>query len=141
VNGPALAVTVSLIVMLIAPAAARGQALGRLAWTVCDQAGSVLAGVTLTIRGDENRDSQTNPAGRFDFPDLPPGDYELTTTLRGFDSAHRRINFRTGETVSVSLAMVVAVLEQTVVTASKVGAGDTQSIPMAVSVVSGDLEG
>jgi hypothetical protein len=96
VNGPALAVTVSLIVMLIAPAAARGQALGRLAGTVCDQTGSVLAGVTLTIRGNENRDSQTDPAGRFDFPDLPPGDYELNATLRGFDSAHRRINFRTG---------------------------------------------
>ena len=42
-----------------------------------------------------------------------------------------------GERVSVSLALRVGILEETIVTAAKAGARDLQSVPMAVSAVSG----
>jgi iron complex outermembrane receptor protein len=68
---------------------------------------------------------------------LPPGDYELTAALEGFETTRRAIHLEPGATLSLSLTLFVASLEETVVTAGKTGEADIQSIPMAVSAVSG----
>jgi len=80
--------------------AAVGQlATGSIQGLVSDKSGAVVPNAAVTVANPAtgfSRKGVTNGAGLYDFPDLPPGDYELNATLRGFDSAHRRINFRTG---------------------------------------------
>jgi iron complex outermembrane receptor protein len=114
----------------------RGQTPGQLAGTIYDQTGSALPAVTVSLKGPQARATQTNGEGRLEFRNLQPGEYELTATLSGFEPLHRAIRVQPDQTSTVSLTMVVAILEQTVVTATKAGRGDVQSIPMAVSAVS-----
>jgi iron complex outermembrane receptor protein len=108
----------------------------QLSGTVYDQTGGALAGVTVVIRASVDREAQTDGAGRFEFRGLSPGDYALRAELNGFEPLQREVRIQAGETATVSLIMVVAILEQTVVTAAKVGVNDVQSIPLAVTAVS-----
>ncbi len=108
---------------------------------VYDHTGGALPRVVITIAGPENRETQSDGGGRFEFRDLPPGEYLLEATLGGFAPSRRVVRLRSGETATLSVTMAVAFLEQTFVTAAKDGAVDVQSIPVAVSAVSrADLE-
>ncbi len=117
---------------------ARAQELGRLSGSIRDQTGAVLARVTVTVRGIEVRELKTDGVGAFEFEGLPPGEYELTAALAGFEIARRTIRIQPGTAPSLSLTLVVAILEETVVTAAKTGEADIQSLPMAISAVSRD---
>src|SRR4051794_26396635 len=125
------------IVMSVAMAIAAdaGQA-GQLAGSIYDQTGGALVGVSVTVRGAVSGEGRSDAEGRFELRDLPPGDYDLSTALDGFASAHRAIRIPAGETVFVSLAMVVAPFGETVVTSARVGGRDIQSTPLAISAVS-----
>ncbi len=103
-----------------------------------DQTGGALASVTVTLKGPDTRTTTTDEAGRFEFRDLSLGDYALRAELRDFEPVDRDVRIQAGAAVSVSLTLIVAILEQTVVTAAKSGAGDVQSTPMAVSALSDD---
>ncbi len=120
----------------VASAAAFPQSAGTLAGSLFDQTGGALVNVTLDLRGAVVRERRSDSAGRFEFRDLPPGDYELTATLAGFESIHRAIRVGSGKTISVSLTMVLASVEQTVVTAAKTGTTNVQSSPLAISAIS-----
>jgi iron complex outermembrane recepter protein len=127
-----------LVMTLAVPASAQTPRDGQVAGSVSDQTGGALVGVAVTVRGADVRELFTDAEGRFAFPDLRPGEYELTAALPGFESSRRAIRVQPGDTVTVSLTLVVAVLEQAVVTAGKAGATDVQSMPSAISAVSSD---
>jgi iron complex outermembrane recepter protein len=116
---------------------AHGQTGGQLHTSIYDQTGGPLSGVTITIDGPASRVAQTSTEGMLEFGDLPPGDYALTAVLTGFESLRRTVRVQSAETSTVSLTMVIAGLEETVVTAAKVGADEVQAIPMAVTALSG----
>ena len=120
-------------VLLLAQAASAQP--GRLEGSTSDATGAALAGVTLTVRGGASREERSDSSGRFEFRDLPAGEYELRAVLVGFQSRERVVRVQPGATVSVSLTMAVGVLEHTVVTGTKTGAADVQSMPMAISSV------
>jgi iron complex outermembrane receptor protein len=120
-----------------APSAA--QQPGHFQGTVYDQTGGVLAAVTVTMRGPITRETKSDAAGRFEFRSLPAGDYDLSAVLKGFEPASREIRIHPGETVSLSVTLLVYVLEHTVVTAARTGATDVQTVPLAISAV-GDTE-
>ena len=90
----------------------------------------------MTIRGVADREAQTSAAGDFAFHDLPEGDYEISAELSGFERARRAVRVQAGERVTVSFTLHVAIVEETIVTAAKVGERDVQTIPMAISAVS-----
>ena len=90
----------------------------------------------MTIRGVVDRAAETGAAGDFAFPDLPEGDYEISAELSGFERARRAVRVQAGERVTVSFTLHVAIVEETIVTAAKVGERDVQTIPMAISAVS-----
>jgi iron complex outermembrane receptor protein len=106
--------------------------------SIRDQTGAALVGVTVTVRGPEAREVQTDGAGVFEVARLPPGEYELSATLTGFETARRAIRLEPSATLSLSLTLVVTILEETVVTAGRTGEADIQSLPMAISAVSGN---
>src|SRR5262249_23460855 len=121
---------------LAASGAAFAQPVGALAGSLFDQTGGALVDVTLDVRGPVVRQRQSDATGRFEFRDLPTGDYELEAGLAGFESIHRAIRIESGKTISLSLTMIVASLEQAVVTAAKTGTTDVQSSPLAITAIS-----
>jgi iron complex outermembrane receptor protein len=127
---------VFLVCLIAAPVWA--QTAGQLVGTVTDQTGAPLAGATLVLRGTEPRERVTDAAGRFAFTGLPPGEYTLTTELSGFEAAQHVVRIQPGATMALAIILRVRMLDQVVVTASKTGDADVQSMPMAISAVSSE---
>src|SRR5690348_14383310 len=70
-----------------------GVGTGAVVGVVRDAAGLPAQGASITISGDRlmaPRTVTTRPDGEYLFVSLPPGDYDLTFVLAGFDSLERR---------------------------------------------------
>jgi iron complex outermembrane receptor protein len=124
------------LALLWATVSAEAQRQGQVRGTISDQTGAPLPGVRVTIRAVPDRTTQTGAAGDFAFTGLPDGDYELSAELSGFERARRTVRVRAGERLAVSLTLHVGLVEQTVVTAARVGERDVQTLPLAISAVS-----
>jgi iron complex outermembrane receptor protein len=105
---------------------------------VYDQSGGALAGATVTAHGPVTRDTTTNSDGAFTFSALPPGVYQVSAGLNGFDPARRTADVRPGATASLSFTLPVALRERVLVSAAKSGDADIQSIPMAIGAISNE---
>jgi len=71
----------------------------RIAGTVADGTGAVIAGAQVTVKNTANglgRELITNESGYYSAPNLPPGRYTVTVSARGFKS-----EVRSGITVTV----------------------------------------
>ena len=99
---------------------------GQLSGSVSDQTGAPLPAARVTVRGVVERAATSSATGEFAFPDLPEGDYAILAELAGFEPARRDVRVRTGERVTVSLVLRVAMIEETIVTAAKEGKRDVQ---------------
>lgn len=63
---------------------------GVIVGTVTDPTGAAVTGATVTLTDTATnavRTATTNQAGRYDFPNLPPGKYTLTISKSGFRQA------------------------------------------------------
>jgi hypothetical protein len=72
---------------LCASAPAYAQTTGAISGTVEDEKGAVVAGATVTARNVEtnfSRSAQTDGEGRYRFPNMPTGAYELTVEAANF---------------------------------------------------------
>ena len=118
--------------------AASAQPEGRLAGVVRDATGSVLPGVTLTVAGPvltAPRTVVTDDHGGYVLDSLPAGHYLVTAALNGFEPKTTEVDVEGG---SATLDLVLAVSsfsERMTVTATKTGAADIQSTPIAVTVL------
>ena len=106
--------------------------------SVRDQLGDPLAGVLVTLRGSTTIETTTDSAGRFDFSNLAPAEYEVSAASTGFDTATATVRVDAAATLSLSLTLQVAVREQVLVTAARTGAADVQAVPIAVSSLSSE---
>ena len=93
-----------------------------LAGTIKDASGGIVPGATVTVQNvDTNatiRMQITDNAGRYEAPNLLPGEYEVRAELAGFRTAVRRgIHLAVGQSAVVDLILQVGnVVEQVVVT-------------------------
>lgn len=145
--------SVFVVLATVLPSAAFAQIeQARLNGLATDVQGGVLPGVTVTVRSPSLIGAQntiTEADGRFRFPALPGGVYEVTFELTGFQTVkHEGIVVRLGQTLSVDAQMPVATLQETVtvsgespvvdVTTTAVGtsfdAEKLQSIPTATDM-------
>jgi len=81
-----------LLLVLISSGTALGQATTSLSGTVTDPNGAVVAGATVTLTHVGTRATRTvttNERGFFNFPQLPPGTYDLRVEQTGFKSLIR----------------------------------------------------
>ncbi|HEX9147984.1 MAG TPA: TonB-dependent receptor, partial [Thermoanaerobaculia bacterium] len=84
---------------------------GTLFGTITDSDGSALPGVTVTITSpglQGSRTATTNPAGEYNFPLLPPGEYRVEYTLSSFETVVRTgvvVNLDQKTKVNVTLAL------------------------------------
>ena len=81
-------------VLALLAAGAYGQAVnGTLLGTVTDSTGALVASAKVTVTEANTAIShtgQTNESGNYIFPDLPPGQYDVTAELAGFRTEVRR---------------------------------------------------
>lgn len=128
------------VVCLIALGAvvASAQPGGQLTGVVRDTTGSVLPGVTVTVSGAAliaPRTVVTDEHGEYVVDALPAGRYLVTAAFSGFESSRTQIDVgATTATFNVVLD-VSSLAERVTVTATKTGAADVQSTPVAITVL------
>jgi len=107
--------------------------------SVTDTSGAVLPAAQVTASNVETglkRTTTTNEAGRFLLSELPPGSYELTVSLPGFETLVRRgMTLTVGQQASLALVMNVGTIDQRVVVT-----GDAPIVETTQSSVSGVVE-
>src|SRR5437763_10796159 len=109
--------TIAFLLLLAAPGAAQ-EFRGRLTGTVTDKSAAVLPGVMVTARSPaliQPQTAVTGADGAYRFPALPPGVYELTFELSGFQAVrHADIRVVINQTLTVNAEMPVAALSESV---------------------------
>ncbi|MBI3403367.1 MAG: carboxypeptidase regulatory-like domain-containing protein, partial [Acidobacteria bacterium] len=102
---------------LALPAAAQ-RTTGEITGKVADESGSVLPGVTVTLRGAGVAGAPTvvtSETGRYLFPVLPPGSYDVEYQIAGFTTLRREaIPVAVGAVVELDVALKVGALEESV---------------------------
>jgi hypothetical protein len=90
----------------------------QLSGTAADESGGVLPGVTVTVTQTATaltRTVVTGPNGEFVFTNLPIGPYRLSASLSGFNAFEQTgITLNVGDTRSVSIAMKLGALSETI---------------------------
>jgi len=91
---------------------------GTIQGRVTDAQGAVLPGVTVTATSPaliQPQTTVTSDTGNYRFPAVPPGNYELTYELAGFNALKRAgISITLGFTASVNVELSLATLQETV---------------------------
>jgi hypothetical protein len=127
------------ILFLAAVGAVAQTSTARMSGVVTDSSGGVLPGAEIVVRNTGTgltRSMKTNERGRYVAAELPPGSYEITATMEGFDSLLRSgITLAVGDDAPVNLAMQVgSVTTQVTVT------GEAPLVNTTSSGVSGVVE-
>jgi len=89
-----------------------------------DQLGGLLPGasVTLVQKADGARyDTTTDRNGAFRFTLLPPGDYDLNTSLPGFATVTTRVRVDAGTSLDRSITLPLGTLQETITTTAPSG--------------------
>src|SRR5262245_61501909 len=104
---------------------------------VVDQTGAVVPGARVSARQTETNidgESTTNDEGRFRFPYLKVGPYELAVHLDGFADAKRAVTLTVGSAFDVSIALKVASLDAIVAVAAQAPLLETVRSQVAATV-------
>lgn len=106
----------TVLVWLLACAPAFAQTLGTITGEVKDTSGAVMPGVTVTAVNNATnatREVQTNEAGAFSFPALPPGTYTVRAELQGFQTGTRAAQLHVEQTLRVDFSLGIGTLTET----------------------------
>jgi hypothetical protein len=110
---------VLIALLLCHPSASAQLTTGTVSGTVIDQTKASLPGAEVTVRNVGTGLTRTvfaNDNGRFEAPNLPIGDYEVTAALQGFGTAVQRgIVLTVGRTVVLELTLPLASVQQEVI--------------------------
>ncbi len=90
---------------------------GSVTGVVLDQTGAVLQGATISIKGTDSefaRSTLTDQAGRYVFDALPPGRYQVTTAVLGFEAATRDVVVTAGRSSALDFSLGLARRESVV---------------------------
>ena len=91
---------------------------GTIQGRVTDAQGAVLPGVTVTATSPaliQPQTTVTSETGNYRFPAVPPGNFELTYELAGFNTLKRSgISITLGFTANVNVELALATLQETV---------------------------
>jgi len=118
--------------------AALAQPTGQLSGEVRDATGGLLPGVDVLVTGAAMlapRTVVTNDRGRYELDNLPAGRYVIQVSLRGFEPRTAAIDIGAG-TATLDVVLAIGSLgERVTVTATKTGAADIQTTPIAVTAL------
>ena len=118
---------------------ASAQSSGQLTGVVRDNTGSVVPGVTVSVTGEAltaPRTVVTDEHGEYAVDALPAGRYLVTVAFSGFEPSSTEIEVE-ATTATLNVVLKVSSLsERVTVTATKTGAADVQSTPIAITAFS-----
>jgi len=99
-------------------ALAQGETTTAISGQVTDSTDAAIAGATVTITNTETglkRSFETDPQGRFNFPQLPPGEYRVKAEASGFETQESgSVSAGLGEKQTVNVTLKVARSSSTV---------------------------
>jgi beta-lactamase regulating signal transducer with metallopeptidase domain len=104
---------------------------GALNGVLYDQLGGLLPGANVSLVQQPNGgryDTTTDRNGAFRFTLLPPGDYELNTSLPGFSTVTNRIRLDAGTVIERSITLPIGTLQETVSVTGPVGPAVVSSV-------------
>jgi hypothetical protein len=120
-----------LILSLALPAAAAfAQQTGSILGKVTDNSGGVLPGVTVDARSNvlpTPRSTVTDPSGIYQLPALPPGEYTLTFTLAGFQTATQQMAVQLATVSTLVTKLAVQGVTETVSVTAEISYADKTS--------------
>jgi outer membrane receptor protein involved in Fe transport len=126
------------LTVVILPSAAWSQATGQLAGTVTDESGSVLPGVTITIKNtatNQSRNVSTGEDGYFSAPLLPPGEYNVTATLDGFSTLTREgVRVSAAETSRVNLQLAIGEVTEAITVSGDASFIETSNATLGIVI-------
>jgi len=129
--------TALLVIGLTSILCAQGGVTGALTGKVVDNEGNALPGVTVTVEGPGLLGKVayvTTEAGTFRFPSLPPGGFQLTLELPGFNTIVRKgLNVSVGKATRVTVTMAMATLEEEITVVGESPTVDVKSSKTAVN--------
>jgi hypothetical protein len=114
-----------------------GQQTGSLSGQVVDTNGGALPGVTVTASSDvlpRPRVSVTNAEGRFFFPQLIPGLYEVDFTLEGLAPEKVEARVRLGDNTTVDVTLRLESISESVSVIAELPQIDTSSSEIKASI-------
>ena len=124
------------LALLIIAAALLAQVSAALSGTVVDPTGALISGAAITAKNVDTgaeRNTVSDPEGRFEFDSLPVGIYEIRARKPGFSEEVRHgIHLAVGQNAAVSLALQVGESSQRI---------DVTADAPQVSVTTGDIHG
>lgn len=124
--------------LLALASAAGAQPAPQLSGVVRDTTGSVLPGVTVILTGAAlaaPRTVVTDSRGRYEVDTLPAGRYRVTAALEGFEAWSAEIEVGAGPATLDVVLSLSSFSERVTVTATKTGAADVQTTPVAITVL------
>jgi hypothetical protein len=118
---------------------------GTIKGTVTDTEGEILPGATVGLSGEKLlggvRSIITNEKGKFRFPNLVPGEYELTVTLEGFQTAKRsKLRVNIAGTITMDIALNLATLEESVTVSAESPVVDVRKSVISTNIDSELME-
>jgi hypothetical protein len=127
-------ITAALFLVLLFPLILTAQTaqVGTINGQVKDQTGGALPGVAVEAKHEERgitRTATTDSSGRFRMPALPLGQYTVTATLSGFDTATSRHNVVESEkTTDLSIAMKLGTTSESITVSAEVPVVDRTNV-------------
>jgi hypothetical protein len=114
---------------------------GSLRGTVIDKEGAFLPGAKVELSGERLmggvRSIITDEEGKFRFPSLMPGTYELIVTLEGFQETKRQeLKVNLGGTTTVDVVLEQATLEESVTVSAASPIVDVQKSVISTNITS-----
>jgi hypothetical protein len=115
----ACSASVFLLVSLLGPVSVFGQAnTGAIVGTVRDASGAVMPGVSVTIRNEGTNSARTvvtSESGDYSAPLLPPGSYEVSAEIQGFNKAvFRNVQLQVNQTVRMDVGLALSSVQEEV---------------------------
>ena len=118
---------------------------GSIVGTVTDAEREILPGATVELSGEKlmgvMRSVVTNEKGKFRFPNLMPGEYEITVTMQGFQTAKRtELKVIAGGTVTVDVSLKLATLEESITVSAEAPVVDVSKSVISTNITSDLME-
>jgi len=101
-----------LLLFILIPTALRAQTSGAtLSGTITDAAGKAVANAKVSVKNlatNQSTDAETNSAGSYSVPNLPPGDYEISVSAAGFDTKVAKVTLVEAANQTLNVALIAS---------------------------------
>ena len=119
------------VTILFAAASARATIFGNIRGIVHDPQHRPIANASVALKSsssDWSQTTQTNQDGEFTFTSVPLGDYEVTATQSGFETAKQTLTVASGTSPVLHFQLAIAAVNQTAVVVGQADVANMDSV-------------